>query len=335
MAHHTTTAELPGNSWRDIVSRYNRPNISRSIWQMVNSIIPYMFLWFLMYESLKISYWITLPLTMLAAGFLIRIFIIFHDCGHGSFFRSKKLNMIVGNFCGILTFTPYERWTNSHKIHHQTVGNLDKRGTGDVWTLTVDEYLALSHSRKIFYRIYRNPLIMFGLGAYLIFMITNRFTHRRMTWKQRWNIYFTNAAILLIAIGMSFLIGLKAFLLIQLPVMYFASIGGVYLFYLQHQFDDVIWSRQKDWDYKKMAMEGSSFFKLPGLLRWFSGNIGFHHIHHLGPTIPNYNLARCHNENPVFRELKPITFFTSFKALKIKLWDEKLQRAVSFRDIPI
>ncbi len=335
MAHHTTTAELPGNSWRDIVSRYNSPNISRSIWQMVNSIIPYMFLWFLMYESLKISYWITLPLTMLAAGFLIRIFIIFHDCGHGSFFRSKKLNMIVGNFCGILTFTPYERWTNSHKIHHQTVGNLDKRGTGDVWTLTVDEYLALSHSRKIFYRIYRNPLIMFGLGAYLIFMITNRFTHRRMTWKQRWNIYFTNAAILLIAIGMSFLIGLKAFLLIQLPVMYFASIGGVYLFYLQHQFDDVIWSRQKDWDYKKMAMEGSSFFKLPGLLRWFSGNIGFHHIHHLGPTIPNYNLARCHNENPVFRELKPITFFTSFKALKIKLWDEKLQRAVSFRDIPI
>jgi len=281
----------------------------------------------------KISPWLVLALSIPAAGFLIRIFIIFHDCGHGSFTRSKKRNRIIGIIAGILTFTPYDRWTESHRIHHATVGNLDKRGTGDVWTLTVQEYLELPGWRKLVYRIFRNPLFMLGIGGFLLFMVTNRFTRKGNTRTQKLNIYFTNMAIALMAVGLSFLAGWKTYLMIQLPVMYLASVIGVYLFYLQHQYEDVIWTRTDQWNYKEMALHGSSFFKLPGLLSWFTGNIGYHHIHHLGPTIPNYNLARCHKENPAFQEVKPITFFSSFKSLKIRLWDEHQKRVVSFREM--
>jgi omega-6 fatty acid desaturase (delta-12 desaturase) len=327
---NSNTAEIP---WQSIISRYNSPKISTSILQIITSFVPYAALWVLMILSLKVSPWLTLALSIPAAGFMIRIFIIFHDCGHGSFTRSKKANRIIGIIAGILTFTPYDRWTDSHRIHHATVGNLDKRGVGDVWTLTVEEYLALPKWKQTFYRIFRNPVVMLGIGAVLMFLITNRLTRKSNTRKQKLNIYLTNAFILLIAAGMSFLIGWKAYLLIQLPIMYFASVIGVYLFYLQHQYEDVIWSRDAGWNYKEMALHGSSFFKLPGLLRWFTGSIGYHHIHHLGPTIPNYNLARCHDENPLFQEVKPITFFSSFKSLSIRFWDEKYQRAISLREM--
>ena len=320
-------------SWQTIITRYNQPRISSSVWQLINSIIPYLLLWVLMIYTLNISFWLTLPITILAAGFLTRIFIIFHDCGHGSFFRSRKLNFIIGSVCGILVFTPYHRWTDSHLTHHKTVGNLDKRGIGDVWTYTVKEYKALSPMKRLGYRLYRHPLVLLGIGGFFIFVISNRFTTRRMTWKQRWDIYFTNIIWALIFTGMHLLIGWKAFLLIQLPVIYFASIWGAYLFYLQHQFDEVIWCRQEDWDYKTMAMEGSSFFKLPAILQWFTGNIGFHHVHHLGPTIPNYNLAKCHKENEIFRDIKPITLVESFKSLKIRFWDEDRQRVVGLSDL--
>ncbi|MBW6459642.1 MAG: fatty acid desaturase [Bacteroidales bacterium] len=320
-------------SWQAIITRYNNPRMSSSIWQMINSIIPYLLLWVLMIYTLNISFWLTLPITILAAGFLTRIFIIFHDCGHGSFFRSRKLNFIIGSVCGIFAFTPYHSWTDSHRAHHQTVGNLDKRGMGDVWTYTVREYKALSPMKRLGYRLYRHPLVLLGIGGLFKFVISNRFTTRRMTWKQRLNIYFTNTIWAIIFAGMHLLIGWKAFLLIQLPVIYFASIGGVFLFYLQHQFDEVIWCRQEDWDYKTMAMDGSSFFKLPAILQWFTGNIGFHHVHHLGPTIPNYKLAKCHRENEIFRDIKPITLIESFKSLKIRFWDEDQQRVVSLGDL--
>lgn len=320
-------------SWQSIISKYNKPQMTRSVWQLINSLAPYFLLWILMVQTLKISFWLTLPLMFLAAGFLIRIFIIFHDCGHGSFFRSKKLNFYIGSACGILAFTPYHRWTDSHRIHHQTVGNLDKRGHGDVWTLTLDEYLALSPFKRFSYRFFRHPAVLLGIGGLAIFIVGHRFTNRHMSKKQRLNVYATNMIMLAAAAIASYFIGWQAFLLIQLPVMVFASVGGIYLFYLQHQYDEVYWCRNKDWDYQQMAMHGSSFFKLPGVLRWFTGNIGFHHIHHLGPTIPNYNLPKCHEENNIFQEVKPITFFQSFRSLGIRFWDEANQRAIGLREL--
>jgi omega-6 fatty acid desaturase (delta-12 desaturase) len=323
----------PATTWHSIIAKYNQPSMSRSIWQIINSVLPYLALWVIMAFLVKISFWLALPLMILAAGFLTRIFIIFHDCGHGSFFRSKRLNESVGMACGILAFTPYHRWTDSHRTHHQTVGNLDKRGYGDVWTLTVEEYQARSPWQRFIYRLFRHPLFLMCFGGPLMFILTNRFTTRRMTWKQRRNIYFTNIVMLALAAGTSWLIGWQAFLLIQLPIIYIAAIAGVYLFYLQHQYDEVIWTRTGEWDYQKMALHGSSFFKLPAVLRWFSGNIGFHHVHHLGPTIPNYNLPKAHKENPIFQEVKPITFIRSFHSLKLRLWDEQRQKVVSFKEM--
>ena len=307
--------------------------LSKSIWQIINSFGSYLVLWILMVLTLKVSFWLTLPLIILASGFLIRIFIIFHDCGHGSFFRSKKLNVALGKFFGILAFTPYHRWTDSHRHHHQTVGNLDKRGLGDIWTLTVDEYLALSPARRFHYRLFRHPVVLLLIGGPLMFILANRFTTRRMTKKQKLNIYFTNAMILALAAGVSWLIGWQAYLIIQLPVIYFAAIVGVYLFYLQHQYDEVIWYRTEDWNFQEVAIHGSSFFKLPVVLSWFTGNIGFHHIHHLGSTIPNYNLAKCHKENPMFQEVKPITLLRSFRSLRLRLWHEKERKIISFREL--
>ncbi len=283
--------------------------------------------------TIRISPWLTLALTIPAAGFLIRIFIIFHDCGHGSFTKSKKWNRIIGIIAGTLAFTPYDMWTDKHRIHHATVGNLDKRGAGDVWTLTVEEYQALSGWKRFVYRGFRNPLIMLGIGAFVMFVVANRFPRKSNSRKQNINIHVTNLLIAVIAVGMSLLIGWKAYLFIQLPIMYFASVAGVYLFYLQHQYEDVVWTRNENWNYKEMALNGSSFFKLPGLLRWFTGSIGYHHIHHLGPTIPNYNLRRCHKENPMFQEIKPITFFTSFRSLSIRLWDEQRKQVIGFREM--
>ncbi len=322
-----------GKSWQSVITKYNRPNLSKSTWQLINSVGGYLALWVLMVFTMKISFWLTLPLIFLAAGFLIRVFIIFHDCGHGSFFTSKKMNVFVGKVCGILAFTPYHRWTDNHRSHHKTVGNLDKRGDGDVWTLTVKEYQERTAWQKFTYRLFRHPLFLILIGGPVSFLVLNRFTNHRMTKKQKNNIYFTNLILLLLTAGISLLIGWQVFLLIQVPILSIAAMGGIYLFYLQHQYDDVIWRRNEDWDYQELALHGSSFFKLPAVLRWFTGNIGFHHVHHLGPTIPNYNLVKCHEENPLFHEVEPITLFKSFHSLKLRLWDEDRQRIVSFREL--
>lgn len=327
-----STSDSPA-SWAAIVSKYNKPTMAKSIWQLVNSIVPYILLWFLIIEAMKISIWLALPLIVLAAGFLVRIFIIFHDCGHKSFFRSKKLNIIVGKACGILTFTPFHKWTDSHRNHHNTVGNLDKRGDGDVWTMTVEEYLNASKRKQFFYRLFRNPIILILLAGPLNFLVYSRFTRKTMTKKQKKNIYFTNIILLIIAVGMSLLIGWKLYLFIQLLTMGIAGMMGIFLFYFQHQYEDVIWRRNKDWNFKDMALKGSSYFKLPALLRWFTGNIGYHHVHHLGPSIPNYNLRQCYNENAMFQKVKPITFFNSLHALKLRLWDEKNQQIISFKQL--
>jgi acyl-lipid omega-6 desaturase (Delta-12 desaturase) len=318
-------------TWIEVISKYNTPDIKKSIWQIINSLGPYLLLWAAMYYSLGISYLLTLGLSVLAAGFLVRIFIIFHDCGHGSFFRSTRTNKIVGTILGSLVFTPYDRWHLDHAIHHKTVGNLDRRGNGDVKTLTVDEYDNLPRNKKIFYRLYRNPVILFALAPFFLFVVWFRFTRKGMGKPERQSVHITNLIVLIFCTAGTLLMGLKAFVMIQLPIIYIATVTGVWLFYVQHQFEDVIWTRQDEWDYRKMALEGSSFMKFPRLLQWFSGNIGYHHIHHLSPKIPNYNLERCHKENQMFEEIKPVTFVPSIRTMALRLWHEQSGRLISFR----
>jgi len=320
-------------TWVQVVMKYNFPNNFKSWWQVVNSVIPYFLLWALMVYSLQISYWLTLLLSVFAAGFLVRIFIIFHDCGHGSFFKSDRLNKIIGIPLGLLVFTPYHKWHHDHKEHHATVGNLDKRGIGDVYTLTVEEYKALSKWKKFSYRFYRNPFFLIGIAPILLFLIQFRFTKPYMNRREQMYVLLSNLAIAVGVFIVIWAIGWRAFLLIQLPIIYIASVHGVWLFYVQHQYESVKWERAAKWDYKTIALEGSSYFKLPFLLQWFTGNIGFHHIHHLSPKIPNYKLAKCHKENPMFQNIKPITFFSSLKSLRLRLWDETNKRLVGFREI--
>jgi omega-6 fatty acid desaturase (delta-12 desaturase) len=318
-------------TWIEIISKYNQPDVRKSIWQIVNSLGPYILLWAAMYYSLRISYLLTLGLAVLAAGFLVRMFIIFHDCGHGSFFKRPRANRIVGTILGSLVFTPYDYWHLEHAIHHKTVGNLDKRGSGDVWTLTAEEYAGLSAWKRFVYRLYRNPLMLLGIGPFFLFVVWFRIPRAYMGKMELRSVYVTNLIILLFSAGLILLMGWKAFLMIQLPVIYIATVTGVWLFYVQHQFEDVIWTRQEHWDYKRMALEGSSFLKFPRLLQWFSGNIGYHHIHHLSPKIPNYNLERCHKENGMFDAVKPVTFVPSIRTLSLRLWHEKTGKLITFR----
>jgi omega-6 fatty acid desaturase (delta-12 desaturase) len=322
-----------GLEWMKIIQRYNKPDPVKSWWQIINSVGPYIILWTLMIKSLEISYWLTLLLSVFAAGFLVRIFIIFHDCGHGSFFKSKQLNKITGIITGLFVFTPYHKWHKDHKIHHQTVGNLDKRGTGDVRTLTVDEYLKLSKRERFSYRFYRNPFFLFGIAPILLFIIQHRFTKKGMTGREKLYVHLSSFALIAVITILITIIGWKTFLLIQLPILYIATVHGVWLFYVQHQYRHVVWTRSESWDYKSIALKGSSLFKLPAILNWFTGNIGYHHIHHLSPLIPNYNLKRCHRENPAFQEVKPITFLTAFDSLLLRLWDEKRHMMIRFNEL--
>jgi len=324
---------IEDKTWEKIVLKYAHPDLRKSVWQLCNSLVPYAFLWYLLYKSLVYPYWVTFLLSLLASGFLIRIFIIFHDCGHGSFFKSKKANKIVGMIMGILAFTPFHAWHHQHRVHHATAANLDKRGIGDVWTMTVEEYRNSSKLDRLIYRSFRNPFIMFTVGPVFMIFIKNRFTRKSMARQEKSNMYFTNIALLLMSAVIILIIGFKAYLLIQIPIIIISHIAGLWLFYIQHQFDDVTWEREDDWDYRNAAFTGCSFLKLPAVLQWFTGNIGFHHVHHLSSRIPNYNLAKCHYENKIFKDVKPIVLFSTFKALTLNLWDEAEHRLTSFNRI--
>lgn len=323
--------DMSGMNWQNIVMKYSKPNVAKSIWQIVNSFIPYLVLLFFMYKSLSVSYWLTFGLGLLAVGFSVRIFIIFHDCAHGSFFKSNKWNTWVGMLLGLVSYTPFYKWKRSHDAHHKTVGNLDKRGIGDVKTLTVEEFANLPKGKKLFYKLYRNPIVMFLIGGLYVFLIQNRFTSKKYGTKEFLNTHLTTLVVAAILLTLCFLIGFKEVLIIQLSLLAISSTFGVSLFYIQHQYEDVTWLRNEEWDYKTMAIEGSSYFKLPKILQWFTGNIGIHHIHHLSPKIPNYNLQKCLDENPEF-QIEPITINNSFKSLKLRLWDEKENRLVGFKD---
>ncbi len=320
-------------AWKQIVARYQKPSIARGAWQLINTLIPYALLWFLMYYTLTVSWWLTVPLAILTGAFLVRTFIIFHDCGHGSFFKSNAANHILGAITGALTFTPYFHWRWEHAIHHSTAGDLDRRGTGDVWTLTVQEYLESSRWNRFAYRLARNPAVLFILAPLFLFLIRQRVPSLKAPRRERYSVYLTNLAVGAIACSLIWTFGFKAYLVIQLTVLVTAGSAGVWLFYVQHQFEGVYWERCDRWDYVEAALKGSSFYKLPRVLQWFSGNIGFHHIHHLSPRIPNYNLERCHNADALFQQVKPVTFFSSFKAFTFRLWDEQRRKLVGYRQL--
>jgi acyl-lipid omega-6 desaturase (Delta-12 desaturase) len=317
-------------AWKAIVALYQKPSTWRALWQIIDSIFPYVLLWYLMYWSLSISWWLTLPLAVLASGFLIRIFIIFHDCGHGSFFKSQLANDTVGFIAGVITFTPYYHWRWEHAVHHTGSGDLDKRGTGDIWTMTVQEYLESSRWKRFAYRLARNPIVLFVIAPIFLFLIRQRFPSPGASKRERESVQWMNLAILGMVGGLIWVFGFKSYLLIQLTITGVGGAIGIWMFYVQHQFEGVYWERGEDWDYTAAALQGSSFYKLPKILQWFSGNIGFHHIHHLSPRIPNYNLERCHKADPLFQNVPSVTLLSSLKALTFRLWDEPLRQLVGY-----
>ncbi|ASB93642.1 fatty acid desaturase DesE [Bacillus subtilis] len=315
------------------VAAFAQPETKNSLIQLLNTFIPFFGLWFLAYLSLDVSYLLTLALTVIAAGFLTRIFIIFHDCCHQSFFKQKRYNHILGFLTGVLTLFPYLQWQHSHSIHHATSSNLDKRGTGDIWMLTVNEYKAASRRTKLAYRLYRNPFIMFILGPIYVFLITNRFNKKGARRKERVNTYLTNLAIVTLAAACCLIFGWQSFLLVQGPIFLISGSIGVWLFYVQHTFEDSYFEADENWSYVQAAVEGSSFYKLPKLLQWLTGNIGYHHVHHLSPKVPNYKLEVAHEHHEPLKNVPTITLKTSLQSLAFRLWDEDNKQFVSFRAI--
>jgi omega-6 fatty acid desaturase (delta-12 desaturase) len=317
--------------WKAIVAEFQHSSTGRATWQLVNTLVPYAVLWVLMYHYLSVSWWIVAPLAVLAGALMVRVFIIFHDCGHGSFFSSRLANDITGFLTGILTFTPYYQWRWEHSLHHATTGDLDRRGIGDVWTMTVQEYLESSRWKRFAYKLARNPVVLFAIAPFVLFVILQRIPNSRADARERRSVWYMNLALLGVGAALSSVFGLGTYLILQTIITSVAGVFGVWLFYIQHQFEDAYWERHEDWDYTAAALQGSSFYKLPRILQWFSGNIGFHHIHHLSSRIPNYNLERCHDSHPVFQQVKPITLRTSLKSLGYRLWDEQLNKLVGYR----
>ncbi len=325
-------AQSPTMELKRSVAPYEQIDLKASLKQIANTIPPLLLLWFAAYLSLSVSYWLTLPIVIAAAGFMVRTFILFHDCCHQSFFKNKLANDILGTITGILTLVPYEQWKRSHAIHHATSGNLDKRGVGDVWLMTVQEYAEASLWTKIRYTIYRHPLVLFGLGPIALFLLQHRFNRKAARGKERWNLYLTNVGIVGLYSLLIWLIGWQAFLLIQGPIFFLASAMGIWLFYVQHQFEDSYFEKEEEWSYVQAAVEGSSYYKLPKVLQWISGNIGFHHVHHLSPRVPNYNLEKAHEAAPPLKMATTVTFRTSLKALRYRLWNEETHTFMSFRE---
>lgn len=315
------------------VAPFAKSDNRKSIIQMINTIPPFLILWFLAYQSLSVSIWLTLALAVVAAGFVVRTFIIFHDCTHGSFFKSKKANDIVGTITGVLTLFAYEKWKREHAIHHATSSNLDKRGVGDIWVMTVEEYVAASKWQRLGYRLYRNPIVMFGFGPFYLVLVTSRFNRKDARKKERFNTHLTNVLLVALYAGVISLVGWQAFLLIQGSIMFVAGALGIWLFYIQHTFEDSYFEEESEWDYVKAAVEGSSYYKLPRVLQWATGNIGYHHVHHLSPRVPNYNLEEAHESTPPLQQATTITIKTSIASIRYRLYDPKQMRFVSYASI--
>jgi acyl-lipid omega-6 desaturase (Delta-12 desaturase) len=325
----------PSSELRTMTLPYRDPHFGRSLAQLAASIVPFCALWALMWFGLQYSYLLTLALAVPAAGFLVRLFILQHDCGHGSFFKSKTANDALGRGLSILTLTPYDRWRKNHSIHHATSGDLDRRGCGDVHMLTVREYRALSALGRWQYRFHRHPLVLFGIGPFIYFVIFQRFTFYdlEMTRKERASTHWTNLGLIAAAAFMSWLVGFKVFLMIHLPVLTLAASAGSWLFYVQHHFEATYWRRHDRWNYFDAGLAGSSYYKLPALLSWMTADIGLHHVHHLDSRIPNYRLRECYDENPALQRVVRLGLRDSLACASLRLWDEDKAEMVGLAEV--
>ena len=321
----------PANrDWQPLVAEFTKPSAWRASWQLLNTVGVYVGLWVAMYFAKDVSWWLTMGLAVLAGAFLIRIFIFQHDCGHGSFFKSRRANDFWGWITGALTFTPYGRWRREHAIHHASSGDLERRGIGDIWTMTVQEYLESTKLERFAYRFSRHWIVLFVIAPLWLFLYRERIFQKNPKPGENTAIMILNFVLLGMAIGLSMVFGFLTYLIVQLTALIVAGGIGIWLFYVQHQFEDAYWESGEEWDYFDAAIKGSSFYKLPKVLQWFTGNIGFHHIHHLSPKVPNYNLERCHRAHAMFNEVKPIRLFESFKTLSLGLWCEKTSKLITF-----
>src|ERR1700684_901958 len=324
-------------AWAPILARYREPNCARSTVELAITVVPFVLLWILMWAALGSGYLVGLLLAVPAAGFLVRLFMIQHDCGHGSFFRRRLANDWVGRILGVLTLTPYDFWRHSHGLHHANSGNLDHRGVGDVDTLTVREFLALPKWRQLQYRLYRHPIVMFGIGPAYLFIVRHRLPVGLMgsTWHYWLSTMATNFAIAILAATMIQLVGVGPFLLVQLPIVLLAGSMGVWLFYVQHQFEDTFWARDEHWNFHEAALHGSSHYDLPSVCRWFTANIGVHHVHHLCSRIPYYRLPRVLRDHPELAAVGRLTLLQSLQCVRMVLWNERRRRLISFREMHI
>ncbi|MGB2868790.1 MAG: fatty acid desaturase [Bacteroidota bacterium] len=315
------------------VSPYTHADRRKATLQVIDTFVPYLALWAVMAWMLHqgYPYWIILALSVPTAGLQVRIFILFHDCCHGSFFASRRANRILGYITGILTFTPFEQWRRAHAIHHESVGDLDRRGVGDIWLMTTEEFSAASRRECAMYRLVRNPFVILVFGPLIVFLIEHRFFRKSDYRRERISVVVTDIAIALLIVIAGLTIGFRAYALIQAPVMFIAGSIGLWLFYVQHQFEGVYWARHNIWDRLKAALQGSSYYKLPKALQWFTGNIGLHHIHHVQQRIPNYNLQQCFDDLPALQRIKPLTLLGSLRCMRLHLWDEEHEKLVSFR----
>lgn len=334
MTNQINISRLPSmKDLKGVVEPFTKADTRMAVRQLVITLLLYVTGWAAMYFSLQVGYWLTLLLAIPTAGFMIRIFIFFHDCGHNSFLPSTRANRRLGFWLGILVFTPGEQWWKAHAIHHATSGNLDRRGVGDVTTLTVDEYLKLSILGRLGYRLFRHPLVMFGLGPLFMFLIKHRIAYPRFGKRETLSVVWTNLGILTLAIGLNLLMGFQNYLLIQLPVLWLGGMAGIWMFYVQHQFESSYWARHPEWEYIASAFEGASYYQLPKVLQWFTGNIGFHHIHHLSPKVPNYQLEKAYHADEILRRPLTLTIRESLRTIPLTLIDEANDRMISFRDL--
>src|ERR1700704_910986 len=316
--------------WREALAPYAKPSLRRSAADIATSVLPYLALSYVMYLMLSVSYLLVLGIAVPASGFLLRTYILFHDCTHGSFLPTKRGNAWLGVVLGLIVFSPFHSWRHNHAVHHATSGDLDRRGVGDVPTLTVAEYYALPWRSGPPCRLFPNPLVMFGVGPIWALMVAPRFVHRSDRPRIRRSVIATNVALAVIVAGLCWLIGWQEFLLVQLPTAWLAGSAGVFLFFVQHQFEDAYWESSDEWSYADAALQGSSYLKLPKILQFFTGNIGVHHVHHLSARIPNYNLQRAHDANPIFHEVPTLSLWDAIRTVRLKLWDENSGKLVSF-----
>ena len=317
------------------LTRYREPNNVRSVSELVITAGPLALLWLLTWAALDAGYWSGLLLTVPAAGFLVRLFMIQHDCGHGSFFRRRLANNWLGRVIGVLTLTPYDCWRRAHALHHAGSGNLDRRGTGDIDTLTVREFLALPKGRRLLYRLYRHPIVMFGVGPSYLFIIRHRLPMGLTCggWQPWLSAMATNVAIAVLSTTMVWLVGVGPFLLVQLPITLLAASIGIWLFYVQHQFEDTFWAHDEGWNFHEAGLRGSSNYDLPIVLRWFTANIGVHHVHHLCSRIPYYRLPQALRDHPQLAAVGRLTLVESLRCVRKVLWDEDRHKLISFREM--